>query len=155
MGIIKCTHNCDPSAWSDLQHGTVLLAFFPLYYQWNKEIFVQFREMVQCSFIRGGPVCLWDSFKGTEVNLNVLHAFGGAPSTLTWNTQSWHSVRVWHLFTLSTAWSWRLYTLALTVLTDCDYKHHMHSFPVFPLLCSPPSPSIHLNCWQIYSCTPF
>lgn len=44
-------------------------------------------------------------FKGTEVNLNVLHAFGEAPSTLTWNTQSWHSVRVWHLFTLSTAWN--------------------------------------------------
>lgn len=47
----------------------------------------------------------------------------------------------------------KIYTLALTVLTECDYKHHMHSFPVFPLLCSSLSPSIHPNCCQI--CTPF
>lgn len=39
----------------------------------------------------------------------------------------------------------KIYTLALTVLTECDYKHHMHSFPVFPLLCS----SLSLNPSQL------
>lgn len=68
--------------------------FFPWNYQWNKEIFVAFSEIVESTGFEQSLLCLWDFFKGTEVNLSVLHAFGETASSLTECTQSWHSLRV-------------------------------------------------------------